>query len=225
MFNTSLSIRSQKALLNCGILSSLLYFAMCVFVPVLYTGYSSTSQTISELSAINAPTRSLWVLLGIIYTVLFTAFGYGIVRVSKIKSRLRLIGWLTIAFGIIGIIWPFAPMHMRGQQFSLTDAMHIAMGVVSVLLMLLIMVLGAPIHSKLFRLYSVISIIIFIVFGVLTGLDGPRLAENLPTPYIGIWERINIGVFLAYIVVLARILIQGLQSPASSKRSMATTTV
>jgi hypothetical protein len=47
-----------------GIVSSLLYVAMNVFVAMQWEGYSSASQTISELSAIDAPTRSLWVLPG-----------------------------------------------------------------------------------------------------------------------------------------------------------------
>ena len=44
--------------LICGIASSLLYVAMNVFVPMQWEGYSSASQTVSELSAIGAPTRS-----------------------------------------------------------------------------------------------------------------------------------------------------------------------
>jgi hypothetical protein len=47
------------------------------------------------------------------------------------------------------------------------------------------------------------TIVIFVVFGTLTGIDGPRIAANLPTPWVGVWERINIGAFLAWVVVLA----------------------
>jgi hypothetical protein len=50
----------RKVLIVCGILSSLLYVAMNVFVPMLWEGYRSASQTVSELSAIGAPTRPLW---------------------------------------------------------------------------------------------------------------------------------------------------------------------
>jgi len=41
------------------------------------------------------------------------------------------------------------------------------------------------------------------VFGALTSTSAPRIAKNLPTPWIGVWERINIGVFLLWVVVLA----------------------
>ena len=56
---------ARRLLLCCGIISSLLYVAMNVFVAMQWKDYSSTSQTVSELSAIGAPTRSLWVALGI----------------------------------------------------------------------------------------------------------------------------------------------------------------
>ena len=53
---------ARKILLLCGILSSMLYVAMTVFAAAEWPGYSSAAQTISELSAIGAPTRSMWVL-------------------------------------------------------------------------------------------------------------------------------------------------------------------
>jgi hypothetical protein len=69
---------ARKVLLVCGILSSLLYVGMNVIAAVLYEGYSPTSQSVSELSAIGAPTRPLWLLLGIPYALLATAFGWGL---------------------------------------------------------------------------------------------------------------------------------------------------
>jgi hypothetical protein len=49
----------RQLLLACGLLSSLLYVAMNVVVPMQWQGYSSAAQTVSELSAIGAPTRPL----------------------------------------------------------------------------------------------------------------------------------------------------------------------
>ena len=58
-FSTKISLK--RVLIFCGILSSLLYTAANIVVPMQYEGYSAFSQTVSELSAIEAPTRSLWV--------------------------------------------------------------------------------------------------------------------------------------------------------------------
>ena len=52
----------RKLFLACGVLSSLLYVAMNVFVPIQWDGYSTASQTVSELSAIGAPMRVLWLV-------------------------------------------------------------------------------------------------------------------------------------------------------------------
>jgi hypothetical protein len=35
---------------------------------------------------------------------------------------------------------------------------------------------------------------------------------NLPTPWIGLWERINISVFLMWVVVLAAVLCRPLRA-------------
>jgi hypothetical protein len=40
------------------------------------------------------------------------------------------------------------------------------------------------------------------VVGLARAMDGPRLAENLPTPWMGIYERINIYGHLQWVVVL-----------------------
>ena len=52
-----------------------------------------------------------------------------------------------------------------------------------------------------------------IVFGVMTGLQSPQLEANLPTPWIGLWERINIGVYMLWVVVLAVLLLQKEKAP------------
>ena len=190
-----------SVLLVCGILSSLLYVAMNVFVPMQWEGYSVASQTVSELSAIGAPTRSLWALLGTIYTALVTLFGLG-VWISAGRNRpLRIAGALVLAYGVIGLFWP--PMHLRGSERSLTDTLHIAFAIVTVLLMMLAIGFGAAAFGKRFRRYSVATLVILVACGALTGLDGPRIAANLPTPWVGVWERINIGVFLLWVVVVA----------------------
>jgi hypothetical protein len=182
---------------------------MTILVAMQWEDYSSASQTVSELSAIGAPTRPLWVPLGIVYTLLVAVFGWGVLVSADRRSPLRVVGGLMVAYGVVGLAWPFAPMHLRGAAFTLTDAMHIALGIVTVLLMLLAMGFGAAALGRTFRLYSIASIAISVAFGVLTGLDSPRIAANLPTPWIGIWERVIIGAFLLWVVVLAFALLRG----------------
>ncbi len=198
---------ARKVWLMCGIVSSMLYAAMNVFVAMQWEGYSFASQTVSELSAIGVPTRPLWVLLGISYTLLVTAFGWGVWQSAHGNRALRVVGGLMVSYGVIGIGWSFAPMHQRAVLAAgggtLTDTMHIVFSIVTGLLLSATMGFGAVALGERFRLYSISTMVIFIVFSALTGLDGPRVAANLPTPWVGVWERIFLGVFLLWVVVLA----------------------
>lgn len=179
----------RRVLVACGIVSSLLYAAMLVVVPMRWDAYSSAAQTVSELSAIGAPTRGLWVSLAILYTLLLAAFGWGVWRSAGGSRPLRVVAGSLIATAVIDPFWP--PMHLRGAEASLTDTMHIVFTMVWLLLTLLAIGFGAAAFGKRFRLYSIATLGIFVVFGALTGMDGPRIAAGLPTPWVGVWERVE----------------------------------
>ena len=191
----------RKVLLSCGILSSLLYVGINFYVPMRWAAYSSVSQTVSELSAIGAPTRPLWLGLVIPYTLLSFAFGCGVWLSGNRNRALRIVGGLLIANGVFGIFWP--PMHLRGAEFTLTDTLHIIFSIVTVIIFMLEITFGAGAFGKRFRLYSIATLIVMTAFGILTGIEAPRIAANLPTPWIGIWERLSIGVYLVWVVALA----------------------
>lgn len=194
-------------LLWCGILSSLLYAALNVLVPLQWPAYDSASQTVSELSAIGAPTRTLWLWLCSPYTVLVIAFAWGVRRSAAHNRSLRISANLLLAYGVLGFIWPFAPMHLRtalaagGATFS--DTLHIALGAVTEVLFLLALGFAAAAFGKAFRWYCILTFVVLMIFGALTFLEAPLVGKNGPTPLIGIWERINIGVFLLWIGILA----------------------
>lgn len=193
----------RKSLLVCGVLSSLVYLALCVFAPLLWEGYNSRSQAVSELGAIGAPSRPLVTLLGTLYEILVIAFGVGVWASSFRNRALRVVGGLLMAYGVIGFAAPFSSMHMRGVSATHTDIMHIALTVVTVVLMFLILAYGSASLGGKFYWYTMATVVVLVLFGIWAGLDGPRLAENLPTPWLGLAERINIGSFLLWIIVLA----------------------
>lgn len=206
----------NKVLLLCGILSSLMYIGMSILIPLQFPGYDSASQTISELSAIDAPTRKIWVAWGIVYTILVTAFGIGLLLSAGDNRKLRIVGILLIIYGIIGIGWPMAPMHQRevlaAGGGTLSDTLHIIFSMVTVFIMLLAMAFGAFAFGKGFRFYSLLTILVLLVLGIFTGMDAPKLEADLPTPWLGIVERILIGVFLVWIIVLATNVIQSVKN-------------
>jgi len=110
-------------------------------------------------------------------------------------------------------------MHLRetlaagGSTFS--DTMHIALGAITEILYLFALGFAAAAFGKQFRFYSIATFVILLVFGVLTFLDAPGVAVNHPTPLIGVWERINIGVFMVWVMVLAIVLLRAEKLPDS----------
>lgn len=193
---------TQKALLVCGVLSSLVYLSFDLGA-LRWHGYSIVSQTISELAAIGAPSRSLVVPLGIAYDVLLIAFGVGVWQLAGRKRELRFVGSLLVAIGVTGFLAPFFAMHVRGAEKTLTDTMHVILASVQALLILLAVGFGAAAFGTRFRWYSIATIVILLLFGALAGSEGPRIAANLPTPRAGVFERMNIGAYLLWVVVLA----------------------
>jgi hypothetical protein len=198
----------RKALLVCGVASSLLYALM--IWGIRYDGYDPISQVPSELTAIGAPTRALWARLGWIYTVLVTAFGIGVWTSAGENRAVRIVGGLILAYASLGLLWPVAAMHQRevlaAGGGTLSDTLHVLLGAVTVFLMFLAIGFGASAFGKPFRLYSIATIVVLLTFGALTFFEAPRLQANQPTPWIGLWERINICVFLLWVVMLGAVL-------------------
>jgi len=120
------------------------------------------------------------------------------------------------------VLWPFAPMHLRETLAAgggtLSDTMHLVLAGASVLLMLLAIGAAAAAFGTRFRVYSLATLAILAACGALTFLDAPGVAANLPTPWIGVWERINLGVFLLWVVVLATTLLRVKDAASATDR-------
>jgi hypothetical protein len=207
----------RTALLVCGILSSLLYVGTDLFAAMRYEGYSYTAQVISELAAIGAPTQSLVSPLFTAYDVHLIAFAAGVWASAGGKRALRVVAGLLAGVALVGSVWFFFPMHMRGTGITLTDTVHAVIAGVVSLLILLAIGFGATAFGKRFRRYSIATILILLVSGVLTGLDAPRIQANLPTPWVGVMERINLLGYLLWVAVLAIALLRAPPEPRVSQ--------
>jgi hypothetical protein len=199
----------RKVLLVCGILSSLLYVATDILAAMRYEGYSYTSQGISELMAVGAPTRLLMVAMSFVYNPLVIAFGMGVWLSAGPKRSLRVTGILVVAYGVVSSTGPLFPMQMRGAGSLTTDAMHLILTSVLVLLLLLSIGFGGAARGGWFRLYSIGTILTLLVCGVLAGQQAPQAAAGLPTPWLGVIERVNVYGWLLWMLVFAVVLLRG----------------
>jgi Protein of unknown function (DUF998) len=215
-----LIVMLRRALLLCGALSSILYVAINVFVASQAPGYSSISQTVSELSAIDAPTRPLWMALIAPYGLLLIAFGFGVWLSGRRSLPLRIAGALVITHGVFGFFWP--PMHLRpvlaAGGGTLSDTLHIAWTFITVILMMFSIGFAAAAFGKRFRIYSIATMVLLFAFGAVTGTYAPGIQANLPTPWVGVWERIDITLYLLWVVVLAVALLRRREIEAMTGR-------
>jgi hypothetical protein len=213
---------TERLLLVCGILSSLLYACEDALTGTLWQGYNFTSQAFSDYSAIGAPTRPLILLFSPIYTVLVIAFGLGVWWSAGQKRVLRFIGVLLVVYALVSWVWPqFFPIHLNAAEATSSDTMHIVLTVVTVLSWLLILGFGAISFGKRLRLYSIGTLLTVLVFGALTGFIAgtTQSAVTQSAPWLGITERINIYSFMLWVVVLAITLLRAEKGQGSTNGS------
>ena len=193
----------RKVLLACGIVSSLLYIGTDLLAASQWAGYSSFSQTVSELAGINAPTRPLVVPLWVAYSLLVYVFGAGVWSSAGARRALRLTAAGLIGKEVLGLVVSlFFPIHLRGVAVTLTDTMHGVLTMAGNLFMLLAILSAATALGKRFGRYSVVTGILLVVCGAAAGTQIPKLAANLPTPWMGMLERTNIYAYMLWVIVL-----------------------
>ena len=192
----------QRVLLACGTVASLLYVTVDLAASGIWREYSYSAQAISELSAIDAPTRPLWLLFGVVYQSLLFAFAWGAWLAAGQRRTLRVTAGLLFGMVAVGIAWMFFPMHLRGAPTTLTDAAHAVFAGVQVVLTLCAIGFAAVGFGRGFRIYSIASLAIMLAFGVATFLYAPRVAAGLPTPGFGLLERVNVYGYLLWIAML-----------------------
>lgn len=193
----------RRILLACGIVASLLYVAVDVVAAIRYPDYHSfTARAISELMARGAPTERLVDPLLLAYGVLMIGFGVG-VWLSGSARRVHVTAGLLIAYAAIGLLGPtLFEMDVRtGGPPTAADVRHIGLTAVLVVFIFAAVGTGASIRGRGFRDYSYATLAIMLVSGILTGV-----AMRGPGPlarWVGVAERIDIGAFMLWVIVLA----------------------
>jgi Protein of unknown function (DUF998) len=195
---------ARNAGLACGIVAPLIYAATDVLAGLRWEGYSFLNQTISELNAIGAPTRPLTIILGLVGYTLLLAFAIEVWRSAGQNRRLRAVGGVLVVFSILAL-WavPFASMHVRGAPRSLGDTLHLVGGAIAVLLLVAVIGFGAAVFGRPYRVYSIVMILVLLTFGAWAAMDGARVANDLPTPWVGLKERISVYSYQLWLAAFA----------------------
>jgi hypothetical protein len=215
----------RSVLLLCGVLSSLVCVGTDVVAALRFGEYQSfATQTISELMSPGAPTKTLVDPLFMFCVALIIPFAAGVWMSARGNRALRISAALLIALAVAALpgLWLF-PMQLRGSTAVAEAVPHAA--VVSALLMIIVASIrfGAFALGRGFRVYSFATIVAIVVLAIVVAVEATALADGRPTPWIGLAERADVGLFLAWGTVLAfallRVQRRGATAPAAAVAS------
>ena len=198
----------RRLLLLSGIASSVVYIVADVLGALRYPGYSYLDQTISELSALGAPTRPFMLAVFGVYPALLLLFAIGVWLTSN-RRPMHLVAGLFAVYALACI--PFAPMHTRevlaAGGDTWTDTMHIVMTALDSLLLLSVILIGGWTFGRAYRVYSIVTLIVMLAGGAYTSMYGPAVGANQATPWMGITERITVYAAMLWIVSFAIVML------------------
>ena len=192
-----------RALPVAGLVSSVLYVVIDVIGATSYPGYDYSAQAISEMSAIGAPTVDLLAPLYGIWSLLFLAFTAGVWIFGRGRPALRRSAGFLFAVAVVGSGFSLFPMNQRSADPTFTDTMHLIVAGATILLLAGAILVGARAFERGFRRYSAATVAVMLLFFVLTMRDVPNVAADLPTPYMGLNERISMAAWLLWIAVFS----------------------
>ena len=202
----------RPALLACGLVYAVLYPVVNdVIAATFYDGYSRTSQAVSELSAVGAAPRPFLMAVGPVFSLLQIGFGVGVWQSAQGKVSLRVAGALMVGHGAMSFLWVFAPMSRReviaaGGGTS-ADTMHLVLAAGTGLFVAAYVAVFAIGSGWVFRVYSVLTLAVALVFGRLSA-QVDKIQAGAPTPYLGLLERIGIGAWLLWMAVASVMLLR-----------------
>ena len=175
-----------------GAVSFLSYTAAVVFAPLAYPGYNWLAQAVSDLSAANAPSLTLWNQLSALYNtcevVCITAVCIGI---QGQKTRLLRVGIYLFAVmeWLSAVGYRMFPLSDSGYAGTIQDVMHMAVTaavvVLSIVSLVLMIVAGAK--RKECRSYGICAAVALGM--MLVGALGIKL---VPAAYFGVVERFSV---------------------------------
>jgi hypothetical protein len=208
----------RKALLVCGVLSSVVYLmSIDVIAPLFYPDYHGyTAQMVSELMAAGAPTRTLMFWVGIFYNALILAFAAGVWASARGNRAMRLTAVALAGYGFASTVGGLlTPMDLRTEGLSERTWVHIGATAVQGIFQMAVLVVGAFVYGLRFRLYAFATLLTALVFGAWAGYQSGQDS----TPWLGLTERVSIYAYMIWLLILAASLLRTRPSREDSLRA------
>lgn len=197
-----------KVLLLCGIIAPLLKIGTDVLAGTVWEGYDFTSRSISDLSAIGAPTRLLVVPFDLTADALLVVFAFGVWALADRNRSLRVTAGMIFGNAAFLLIGGFFPFHLDEDLSASANTVNTIVIGVSVLFLLLAIGFGAAAFRNWFRFFSIGIFLIFLVEDVWATRHTPFVLGGQRGPLVGVQERTMLFSYLIWLVVLAIVLLR-----------------
>jgi hypothetical protein len=199
----SLSL-SQTIFLACGVLASLLKAATDVLAGGRCKGYSFVSQSISELSAAGAPTRSFVLPLDLVYDFLMVAFAAGVWQLAADNllmgiAAALIAGNAVISFFVISLL----PMEIHQDGSSSASTIHVVLMAIAMFSFLFAIGLAGAAYQDWFRYYSFGTLLAYLLLAIARFAIPSPTSGGTPVAMVGAQERTMVLGYLLWVVVLA----------------------
>ncbi len=185
-----------------GIVSFLSYTAAVAFAPLAYPGYNWMARAVSDLSAANAPSLTVWNQLSALYNVCevvcvtVVCIGMGGQKTKLLRSGVYL---FAVMEWISAVGYRMFPLSDSGYAGTFQDGMHMVVTALVVLLSIvsLTIIIVAGIKSKNCRSYGMCA---GIALGMmLVGAIGMKI---VPDDYFGVVECFSVFAETGFNAVL-----------------------
>ncbi len=201
------SVQKKRTLIHylglLGIVSFVSYLLAVVFAPLAYPGYHWLSQAVSDLSALDAPSRQLWLKLSCLYSIgAIVSLTLCCVYIQNRLNRLLRVGiyLFTVMNWVSYLGYAMFPLSTSGYAGTFQDIIHAYVVTASVVILSIVSLLFIMIGGYRERKYRPLAV--FATVALVLMFAGAVGSGALPTAYFGVAERFSVFAATGFTAVL-----------------------
>lgn len=186
-----------------GVISLLSYTAAVIFSPLAYPDYSWMAQAVSDLSAMNAPSKMLWNQLSSLYGVcgMISIMMVCVFIQGKLNKLLRIGIYMFAVMNWVSCIgYAMFPLSDSGNAGTFQDIMHIYVVTVMVVVLSIVSLVVIMIGGYRDKKYK--SLAVWATFILMLMFSGAIGTNIVPREYFGIPERFSVFAATGFNAVL-----------------------
>lgn len=184
-----------------GVVGPVFYFLLLTALGLMWKGYNPTVQSMSEIGSVVSPYKDIMNYLGFsLLGIFISLFGVGLLKEFRRGVLQYLTFFLVLIAGVFMFAVGFFPCDAGCVDVTKTGEMHsLTSTVPSITLPLAAMIIAIIITKKWGKRWGYISFWL----GALSMISGPIMFISQIAPYVGIIQRVGIGLSLLWMVLIS----------------------